>query len=86
MPISYEVRLERKQPCTAKKNAAKAWEQLSHSIIALIQTPIATCDNNLAAILSYLAFHTCICQWPEKMQQGMLWLSIQHVAHIFIPI
>ena len=34
-----------------KKNAAKAWGRLSCSVIALLRTPIATCDN-LAVILS----------------------------------
>ena len=43
-----------------KKNAAKPWERLSCNVIVLLRTPIATCDNNLAAILSYLAFHTCV--------------------------
>ena len=47
----------------------------------VLWTPIATCDNNSAVILSHLVFHMCVS--GQKTHLGILW---QHVSHMFMSI
>ena len=61
----------------------KAWKRLSYNVIALSWTP----NFNMTIIYWQFSYGVpYMSQWHEEVQQGILWLSIQHVSCIFIPI